>query len=99
RFEIELPLLNPKSVSPYDLYNSSDIMVANADFIRCRQLSLNYQFGPSVLRKLHVRNLSTAFSLTNPFLIAFDKAWRGYDPETAGWPARRVTSVSLNMTF
>lgn len=99
RFEVELPLLNPLAVSPYDLYNMSDIMVANADFIRCRQVSLNYQFGPSVLKQLHLRNLSSSFSLTNPFLIVFDKAWRGYDPETTGWPARRVTSVSLNMTF
>lgn len=100
RFEIELPLLTTMlPVSPYDLYNTSDFMVASGDFIRCRTLSLNYQFGPSVIRALHVRNLSSSFSLTNPFFIAFDKAWRGYDPETAGWPARRVTSISFNMTF
>ncbi len=102
RFYVPLPLLTTSTTnfySPYDLYNNSDIMVASADFIRCRQLALNYQFGPAVLRALHVRNLSSSFSLTNPFFIAFDKDWRGYDPETAGWPARRVTSISFNMTF
>ncbi len=60
RFYVALPLLTQgppaNFYSPYDLYNNSDIMVANAGFIRCRQLALNYQFGPAVLRTLHVRN-------------------------------------------
>ena len=74
-------------------------MVANADFIRCRQISLTYEFGQSVLDRIHIKRLSTSLSLTNPFLITFDEKWRGYDPETAGWPARKMTSISFNMTL
>ncbi|RFS21778.1 SusC/RagA family TonB-linked outer membrane protein [Chitinophaga silvatica] len=99
RMQVTLPLLTPAYMSPYDLFNQSDYMVASADFIRCRQLSLNYEFNQKLLKKVHVKRLSTSLSLTNPFLITFDKKWRGYDPETAGWPARRMTSISFNMTF
>ena len=38
-------------------------------------------------------------SLSNPFFIAFDKAWEGRDPETATWPARRTFSWSLTLNF
>ena len=99
-YELTLPQLNASSVlTPFTMYNSSDFMVGNADFIRCRQVSLNYEFGQSILERIHIKRLSTALSLTNPFLITFDKKWRGYDPETAGWPARRLASVSFNMTL
>jgi TonB-linked SusC/RagA family outer membrane protein len=99
RMEVSLPLISPTLVSPYSLFNQSDYMVANADFIRCRQISLNYEFAQELLKKVHIKRLSTALSMTNPFLITFDKSWRGYDPETNGWPARRMTSLSFNMTF
>lgn len=99
RFEIDLPTLSPVTVSTYNLYNLSDYMVANADFIRCRQLSVSYEFQPQLLKKVHIKRLSTSLSMTNPFLVTMDDAWRGYDPETAGWPARRMTSLSFNMTF
>lgn len=99
-FEIYLPLLNPGlPVSPYTLYNMSDYMTANADFIRCRSISLNYEFNTELLKRAHIKRLNAALSLTNPFLLTFDKKWRGYDPETAGWPARRMTSLSINMTL
>lgn len=94
-----LPTIAWNYVSPYTLYNQSDFMVADADFIRCRQIAINYEFGSDFMKWSHFRRLSASLSMTNPFLITFDKNWRGYDPETGGWPARRVTSLSLNMTF
>ncbi|ACU60521.1 TonB-dependent receptor plug [Chitinophaga pinensis DSM 2588] len=99
-YELTLPQLNKSTtLTPYTLYNASDYMVGNADFIRCRQMSLNYEFTQSILERIHIKRLSTSFSLTNPFLITFDKKWRGYDPETVGWPARRLASLSFNMTL
>ncbi len=99
-YELTLPQLNRSTtLTPFTMYNSSDYMVANADFIRCRQVSLNYEFGQSILERIHIKRLSTSLSLTNPFLISFDEKWRGYDPETAGWPARRMASISFNMTL
>lgn len=96
----QTPSLNTSlRLTAYDLYNSSDIMVANADFIRCRQIAVNYEFSQQLLKRVHIKRLSTSLSMTNPFLVTFDDAWRGYDPETAGWPARRTTSISFNMTL
>ena len=85
--------------SRYVAYNQSDIRVADADFIRCRQISLNYQFTAKQLKKIYLKNLNVGLSMTNPFLITFDKKWDGYDPETGGWPARKTVSLTLNATF
>ncbi|MRG43579.1 SusC/RagA family TonB-linked outer membrane protein [Chitinophaga sp. SYP-B3965] len=97
--EITLPTLNPARASAYNLYNQSDYMVANADFIRCRSIAVNYEFQQALLKTLRIKRLSTSLSMTNPFLTVFDEKWRGYDPETAGWPARKSASLSFNMTF
>ena len=83
----------------YQAYNLSDIRVADADFIRCRQLILNYRFNKKALKWLNLKNLELGLSMTNPFLISFDKKWDGYDPETGGWPARKTYSLTLNATF
>ncbi|MFB6457089.1 SusC/RagA family TonB-linked outer membrane protein [Chitinophaga sp. Hz27] len=99
RINVLVPRMTPVAISAYQLYNQSDIMVANADFIRCRQVALGYQFTTAVLKRVHLKSLSTTLSMTNPFLVTFDKAWGGYDPETNGWPARKVTSLSFNTTF
>lgn len=55
--------------------------------------------GESILKALHLKYASISWSMSNPFMIAFDKAWKGLDPETKNWPARRTTSLSLNVTF
>lgn len=99
RFELTMPTQNLLILTPYQLYNQSDYMVANADFIRCRQIAVNYEFTQNLLKRIHIKRLSTSLSVTNPFLVTFDDAWRGYDPETNGWPARRTGSLSFNMTF
>ncbi|MDL2319708.1 SusC/RagA family TonB-linked outer membrane protein [Alistipes sp. OttesenSCG-928-B03] len=87
------------SKSTYDMYNLSDIRVADADFIRCNAISVSYNFGEGLLKKLHAKRLSVALSMANPFLITFDKDWNGYDPETGGWPVRRMASLSVSLTF
>ena len=96
---VSLPLANRPTLTSYELYNLSDIRVANADFIRCRQISLSYDLTSDLLKKLYAKRVGVSLSMSNPFLITFDKAWKGYDPETKGWPARRTTSLSVNMTF
>lgn len=94
-----LPTSKNESISPYEAYNLSDIRVAKGDFIRCRQISIGYDFQRGILKALHMSHLSINASMTNPFLITFDRKWHGYDPETAGWPARKTYSISLNVTF
>ncbi|MDR0765841.1 MAG: SusC/RagA family TonB-linked outer membrane protein [Odoribacteraceae bacterium] len=101
RLDVPLPHpgSSPVTISPYTMYNTSDLRVADTDFIRCRNISLSYDVSTELLKKFYMKRLSVSASMSNPFLVAFDKDWRGYDPETVGWPARRTTSLSINMTF
>ena len=96
---IQLPVEGYVAMSPYAMYNQSDLRVADTDFIRCRQISLQYDLPDAWVNKIGVRRASVNASLANPFFIAFDKAWEGRDPETANWPARRTVSCSLTLNF
>lgn len=83
----------------YEMYNMSDVWVANTDFIRCRSLSLSYEINPEWLKRAYIRRMQVKASMTNPFMWVSDKKWDGLDPETRNWPARRVTSLSLQVVF
>ena len=87
------------SENRYLLYNRSDIRVANTDFIRCRLISLAYDFNREWLKRIGVNYLQVKASMTNPFMWVSDKKWDGLDPETGNWPARRETSLSLQLIF
>ena len=93
----ELPYI--RGGNRYDLYNLSNARVANTDFIRCRQLSLSYDFKGDWMSRVGLSYLQLKASMTNPFMWVSDKKWDGLDPETGDWPTRRVTSVSLQVMF
>ncbi|MCB6974693.1 MULTISPECIES: SusC/RagA family TonB-linked outer membrane protein [Butyricimonas] len=93
-------MVNYKSrESSYVMYNQSDLRVANTDFIRCRSLSLAYNFGEKTLSQIGLSYLQLKLSMTNPFMWVSDKKWDGLDPETGNWPTRRVTSFSVQVMF
>ena len=83
----------------YNMYNMSDIRVANTDFIRCRSLSLSYNFPEKWLDKIGLGYAALQASMANPFMWVSDKKWDGLDPETGNWPTRRTTSLSLQVMF
>lgn len=83
----------------YDMYNKSDQRVAKTDFIRCRSLSLSYDFSQELLKPIGIKRLVLKASMTNPFMWTRDKKWNGIDPETGSWPTRRITSLSLQVMF
>ena len=93
------PVTNGWGRDPYVMYNESDLRVASTDFIRCRQLSLSYNFGEKLLQKMGLSYLQVKASMTNPFMWVRDKKWDGLDPETGNWPTRRVSSLSLELMF
>ncbi|GHT60525.1 hypothetical protein AGMMS50239_09670 [Bacteroidia bacterium] len=98
--QVYLPLTQTSTrtlKNPYDLYNLSDQQAASSDMIRCRSISLSYDVNVARLKGLD--RLQIRVSMTNPFLYAFSSKWRGVDPETGDWPARRTTSLSLQMMF
>ena len=83
----------------YNMYNYSTARVANADFVRCRSIALQYDLPATFLQHISMRSAYVSVSLTNPFFIAFDSKWKGRDPETANWPQRRTISLSLSVNF
>ncbi|WP_306437785.1 SusC/RagA family TonB-linked outer membrane protein [Odoribacter splanchnicus] len=83
----------------YNLYNLSTARVANTDFIRCRSLSLNYDFAGKWMERMGISYLSLKATVTNPFMWVSDKSWEGLDPETGDWPTRRTTSLSIKLMF
>jgi hypothetical protein len=99
RININLPTIVPFGISPYEMYNNSDLRVADVDFIRCRQISLAYDLPQTLVKKIRSKRMNVGFSLANPFLVSFDDKWNGYDPETGGWPARRTASLSINLSL
>ena len=85
--------------NPYNLYNKSNLRIAKTDMIRCNSLSVGYEFNQSFLNKFYVDRMMLKATMMNPFMWVKDKKWDGIDPETGNWPARRVTSLSIQMIF
>jgi len=85
--------------NPYRLYHFSDARIAKTDMVRCEQIAVSYDFDRNFLERTGVKRLNMRLSVTNPFFVAFDKAWKGVDPGTGSWPLRRMFVLSLNSSF
>lgn len=65
----------------YNAYNYSNQRIAKGDFIRMKEISLEYQFNKKFLERIKMRNLSLKLQATNLFLLYVDKKLNGQDPE------------------
>lgn len=65
----------------YNAYNYSTARIAKGDFIRMKEISLEYNFAKSLVESLHLNNLGLKLQATNLFLIYADKNLNGQDPE------------------
>ena len=65
----------------YNAYNYSTERVAKGDFIRMKEISLQYEFPESWTKALRISTASLKFAATNPFLIYSDSKLHGQDPE------------------
>ncbi len=65
----------------YNAYNYSTERIAKGDFIRMKEISLQYEFPESWNNALRISSASLKFAATNPFLIYSDKKLNGQDPE------------------
>ena len=63
----------------YNAYNYSTERIAKGDFIRMKEISLQYDFPLTWIKPLN--NLSLKLQATNLFLIYADKKLNGQDPE------------------
>ncbi len=65
----------------YQLYNYSDVRVADGGFVRMKEVALTYTVPKRVAEKLKMQRMSFKASAVNPFLVYADKALNGQDPE------------------
>lgn len=98
-YERKYPIANNR----WDMYNKSDLRVVSGDFLRCRSLTLRYNFPEELLKKVCVSSASLSFDVTNPFVVK-SKNLKGRDPEqvTMGSgtvPPQRGYSLRLNVSF
>jgi TonB-linked SusC/RagA family outer membrane protein len=83
----------------FAMWHLSDARVASSDFIRCRNISLSYNLPEQWVREIAAGNASLSMVVSNPFIIAFDDKWDGYDPETGNWPLRKTVTFNLSLSF
>ena len=65
----------------YNAYNYSTARVADGGFIRMKDISLTYEFSPTLINKIGLHTASLKLDATNLFLIYADKKLNGQDPE------------------
>ncbi|MDF2516329.1 MAG: hypothetical protein K0R59_1625 [Sphingobacterium sp.] len=96
-------LFDSFSESRYKLYNHSDIMLAKADYLKCRSMSLGYNVPANWLQRMKVSQASVALIMSNVFTLA-GKEWQGQDPElpglgTTALPQQPMYNLSINISF
>ena len=93
---VSLPDAN--SVSWIDAWEQSDVMVVNASFFRCRQLSLGWNMERKWCERLRLKSLSLSATVNNVFVIA-SKRFNGFDPELGTSVMPKNYSLGLNIGF
>ena len=73
--------INPNLSVAYNAYNYSTERIAKGDFIRMKEIAIDYTLPKSILEPLHLENVNLKFQATNLFLIYADKKLNGMDPE------------------
>ena len=71
-----------------DQRESTDYFVENADFFRCRDISLSYKLPASIIKKLKVQNIQVYGNIQNLFMIT---NYSGFNPEVGASSGRGFT--------
>ncbi len=88
----------------YELYNNSDVRIADGTYARLRSLALGYTVPKDFSEKLGVASASVRLQGENLFLLYSDDALKGQDPEFfnsggAALPLAKTVSLSFNVRF
>ncbi len=102
--ETVVQALRNDGLNPYDLYNKSDLRVAKGDFVRLKNIRLNYRLPKSLIDKTWMKSGSISLSAHNLWLIYSDDKLNGVDPEffQSGGISLPLTSTytfTLNFNF
>jgi tonB-linked outer membrane protein, susC/ragA family len=98
RVENLLTLQDEGRYNVYDMWGQSDIMVVNADFLRCQQMSLTWNMNEKWCARIGVKSLSLNAIINNVFVIA-DKKFHGFDPELGNSVQPKTYSVGVTVGF
>ena len=74
-------IVDGSGASPYNNYNYSTERVADGSFVRLKTVSLSYNLGDQVLKKLSLNSASFTAAASNQWLIYSDPKLKGQDPE------------------
>jgi len=101
RFEKDL---DAQSLNLYQMYNKSDIRVADGSFVRLKTITLGYNIPKSFTETIGIAGASMSFQGQNLWLIYSDSKLNGLDPEFyrsggVSLPVPRTYTFSLNINF
>ena len=87
----------------YQMYDYSDVRVVSANYLKCSNLSLTYNFGKKILEKMSMSRLELILSGSNLFTIC-SKKLHGQTPTQGGFSEvqlsdRPTYSLTLNVSF
>lgn len=88
----------------YQLYNKSSERVAKGDFIRLKDVSVQYSLPRQLLSKSFLTGATISFQATNLWLLYSDKKLNGLDPEFflsggVSSPISTSYTFTLNLSF
>lgn len=91
-------------VQAYQLFNNSDVRVANGDYVRLRNVRLSYQVPSQWINRFGLASAGLAVEGQNLALLYSDDALNGQDPEFfrsggVSLPQPRLVTFSLNIGF
>lgn len=91
-------LQDGRTYNMYQMWGESDIMVANANFLRCQQMSLTWTANDKICAKMKVKTLSINAIMNNVFVVA-DKKFHGFDPELGDSIQPKTYSFGITVGF
>ncbi len=80
------------------MYNLSNMQVISGDYLRLRNVLLQYKLPKSITDKWGIEGATIKFQAENLFVIA-NKRLNGMDPETANYSSSSYGSLPLPKTF
>jgi TonB-linked SusC/RagA family outer membrane protein len=102
--EIASQNLDNQGLNPYDLYNKSDLRVADGDFVRLKNVKLTYRLPQSFIQRTWLKSATASLSAYNLWLIYSDDKLNGIDPEFfqsggVSLPLTKSYTFTLNFNF
>jgi len=96
--------LNDAGLNPYQLYNKSDVRVADGGFIRLKNVNVDFRLPQQWLRNTFINSANVKFQAYNLALLYSDSKLNGIDPEYfqsggISLPMARTYTFSVNLNF